>query len=71
MTTDDFVTKHGSKKGDWLQGLWNNSFPTGTEYDKLFGRHTTKEQNFIYQAKSRNFSKVEINDWLGINDSTF
>jgi len=69
MTTDQFIAKYGSQKGDWLQGVWNNSFPNGTEFDKLFGRHQTKEQNFINRAKSFHFTTTEINDFLGINDS--
>ena len=69
MTTDEFIAKYGSKKGDRLQGVWNNSFPNGTELDKLFGRHQTKEQNFINRAKRFGFTETEINDFLNINDS--
>jgi hypothetical protein len=69
MTTDQFIAKHGSQKGDRLQGVWNNSFPNGTEYDKLFGRHQTKEQNFTNQVKRYGFTETEINDFLSINDS--
>jgi len=68
MTTDQFIAKHGSQRGDRLQGVWNNSFPNGTEHDKLFGRHQTKEQNFINRAKSYHFTEIEINDFLSIND---
>ena len=69
MTTDQFIAKHGCQNGDRLQSVWNNSFPNGTEYDKLFGRYQTKEQNFINRAKSCHFTETEINDFLGINDS--
>jgi len=69
MTTDQFIAKHGYQKGDRLQRAWNDSFPNGTESDKLFGRHQTKEQNFINRAKRYSFTETEINDFLSINDS--
>lgn len=50
----------GTAKADELDRLYQNSYPHGTEYDRLFGRGLTKEQAFERAALARGFTKRQI-----------
>lgn len=49
-----------------LQIYIHQSWPSGTEYDKLFGRARTKEQNFAVIARNYGFPPVEIRVFLAL-----
>ena len=56
----------GSEKAFRLLYLYCNSFPTGTEYDRLFKRGRTKEQSFILAARDERFPETHINAFLAL-----
>lgn len=56
----------GQERADRLQWIWNNSYPSGTEYDRIFwpGRYRTKEQVFRLKARREGFKDNEISSFL-------
>lgn len=58
----------GIRRADRLMWIWNNSYPHGTEYDRLFypRRHKTRKQDFKSRAKKEGFSGDEISAFLAL-----
>ena len=54
----------GRQRAERLLWIWNNSYPSGTAYDKLMGRGSTKEQVFTVKAKREGFSEQDIDAFL-------
>ena len=50
----------GADRAFRLLRLYSNSYPSGTEYDRLMGRGHTKEQVFAIKAKNNGFTPKEI-----------
>jgi hypothetical protein len=63
-----FVEVVGFENAERLMMLYGRSFPTGTEYDKLFrnGQYHTKDQNFARLAMSEGFTRRDVNLFLRI-----
>jgi len=53
-------------RAERLQRIWNNSYPSGTAYDRIFspGRYRTKEQVFRLKARREGFKDNEISSFL-------
>jgi hypothetical protein len=53
----------GTARADELMRIWNNSYPHGSEYDRMMrnGLGLTKEQAFERSAIARGFTKRQIN----------
>lgn len=64
--TRTFVETVGFENAERLMMLYGRSFPTGTEYDKLFrnGQYRTKDQNFARLAMSEGFTRRDVNLFL-------
>lgn len=56
----------GTQKADRLQAIWNNSYPHGTEYDKLRGTYISKEEDFRKKAKGEGYTEQEIKAFLAL-----
>jgi hypothetical protein len=56
----------GTNRADELMRIWNNSYPHGTKYDRLYGRGLTKEQAFERNALNRGFTKRQISAFYSI-----
>ncbi len=56
----------GTHRADELMRIWNDSYPHGTEYDRLFGRGLTKEQAFERSAIAHGFTKRQINSFRSL-----
>ena len=56
----------GVKRAERLCYLCNNSYPTGTLYDKTFktGFYHSKIDNFISKAKREGYTEKQINMFL-------
>jgi hypothetical protein len=65
--TDAFVEYVGGRdRADQLARIYGRSHPTGTQYDFLYGRGRTREQNFARAAKTTGFQDHEIAAFLTI-----
>jgi hypothetical protein len=61
-TTDAFEQFVGGvRKAQHLLYLYNNSYPHGTEMDRLMGKGRTKDQVFRTKAKREGFTDAHIN----------
>lgn len=64
---DRFTELVGSvQRADRIQAIWRNSYPHGTEYDKLKGTYITQEEDFKRQAKEAGFTDLEITAFLNL-----
>ena len=56
----------GQERAGMLQRIWNNSYPSGTDYDRIFWpkRYRTKEQVFRLKARREGFKDNEISSFL-------
>lgn len=60
-TQDDFVELvGGTAKADRLMNIYNNSYPSGTAYDRLQGRGKTKDEVFQAKAKREGYTDEQI-----------
>ena len=60
----------GTAKADRMMQIMNNSYPVGTQYDKLMknGQHKTKEQVFAIKAKRAGFTNKQIQAFLSLSE---
>lgn len=56
----------GSDRAFRLLRIYQNSYPSGTEYDRLFGHGMTREQVFRKTAISNGFTNRQINAFLNL-----
>lgn len=56
----------GVNKAQRLLQLYKNSYPSGTEYDRLMGRGKTKEEVFARKAKQAGFTDEQIDALLDL-----
>ena len=64
---DRFVTAvGGTARAEELDRIYRNSYPHGTEYDRLMGRGLTLEQAFRIRASRAGFSTKQINIYLSL-----
>ena len=69
-TQDNMVEIVGGRsKADRLMYLLNNSYPSGTAYDRLHGRGKTKNEVFRSKAKAEGFSDEHIDAFLTVANS--
>jgi len=61
-----FEEKLGITRAFRLLWIWNNSYPTGTKYDRDFrtGLYHSKKDNFMLRAKNSGYTVSEINMFL-------
>jgi hypothetical protein len=62
--TKEFEDLVGITRADRLSKIWQNSYPMGTAYDKLFGGGKSKEQVFKETARNSGFWDYEIEAFL-------
>jgi len=65
----NFEETLGVNRAMRLMGIWNDSYPTGTKYDKTFktGFYHSKQDNFISKAKSNGYTESEITMFLELS----
>jgi len=58
----------GTTKADRLQNIWRNSYPHGTEYDRVFktGFYMSKQEAFTRAALREGFTKKQIHMFLSM-----
>lgn len=66
-TQDAFVDYvGGTAKAEQLSRIWQNSWPSGTNYDRLMGRGGTKEDVFRAKAKREGFTDEDVDAFLSL-----
>ena len=64
-TQDAFVEfVGGTRRADQLSRIAQNSYPHGTEMDRLMGHGLTREQVFRCKAKQEGFTDEEVDAFL-------
>lgn len=64
-TQDAFVEYVGGHhRAERLSYIWQNSYPSGTEYDRLMGRGASKEEVFRRKAVREGFDIEDANAFL-------
>lgn len=65
---DEILNRLGKDNAERLFQIQQNSYPTGTAYDKLFGNnYLSAEQVFIRSAKRSGFKQWQINLFLSLD----
>ena len=58
--TDALEDMIGRDRCNILFRLCQNSYPSGTEYDRLYGNGKTKDQVFLRKARGMHFTEKEL-----------
>lgn len=58
----------GRNRAEYLSAIWDRTFPSGTQYDKLMetGQYRSKEENFRINAKRDGFYDSEVDAFLSL-----
>ncbi len=54
----------GTRRADQLSRIAKDSYPHGTEMDRLMGHGMTREQVFRHKAKQEGFTDEEVDAFL-------